>query len=126
MNSPSFVIVLAVIDRDLTYTASVVGAWRRWNTRSTPSSSTRDVETLSSSPLVRMHVAATRCSTALPMRAESRFSIPEAHQASSLGVGSRASDLYASRTAHRVGPLWEDAPSRYASRTPRQLPAGRR
>ena len=53
--------------RDFTWTASVDGESRRLKTRSTPSSSTKDVDTLSSPRVVRMQVAAMRYSVALPI-----------------------------------------------------------
>src|SRR5262245_49908821 len=57
-------------NRLLTCTARVRELPRRWNTMSTPSSSTRLVDALSSPPLERMQLAAIRCSTALPLRPE--------------------------------------------------------
>jgi len=54
--------------RALTWTASVALLSRRWNTRSTPSSSTIEVEMFTSPRVLRMQAAATRYSIALPIR----------------------------------------------------------
>ncbi|MCX5370126.1 hypothetical protein [Streptomyces sp. NBC_00103] len=74
--------------RAFTCTARVVEPPRRWKTRSTPSSSTSEVETFSSPPVARMQEAATRYSAAFPIRAAAGlFSGYSSYSSSSLLAG---------------------------------------